>query len=86
MVLALLGEAYFHEENFPLASELLEKAVALRRPDSRLLNFLAASQAQLGNNERAREVLLRSLEIEPDQPSVKELLDSLEAQEANPPR
>jgi len=86
VVLALLGEAYFHEENFPLASELLEKAVALRRPDSRLLNFLAASQGQLGNNVRAREVLLRSLEIEPDQPSVKELLDSLEAQEAKPPR
>ena len=76
------------QENFKLSESRGPRGKGRGHPwkASRLLNFLAASQAQLGNNERAREVLLRSLEIEPDQPSVKELLDSLEAQEANPPR
>ena len=79
-VLILLGEAYFKQENYSGASELLEKAGALRQLDTRLLNFLAISQFQQGNRERARELLEQSLSLQPDQPDVKELLDKLKSE------
>jgi hypothetical protein len=80
-VLVLLGEAYFKQENYSGASELLEKAGSLRQLDTRPLNFLAKSQYQQGNRERARELLERSLSREPDQPDVKELLEKLKSGE-----
>lgn len=78
-VLVLLGEAYVKQENYSKASELLEKAGALRQLDARYLSFLAVSHYQLGHRERARELLERSLSLQPDQPQVKELLEKLKS-------
>jgi thioredoxin-like negative regulator of GroEL len=77
--LALLGEAYFRKQDYAKASELLEKAFAIRRSDTRLLNSLAVSLYHLGNPRRARELLERSLSLNPAQPAIKELLDKIKS-------
>jgi GWxTD domain-containing protein len=76
-IAVLLGEAYFERADYPKASAVLEKALTLRRPGARLLNFLAISQNHLGNRERARELLEQSLSLQPDQPQMKKLLEEL---------
>ena len=85
-VVAVLGEAYFREENYEKASELLGRAITLHRPTTQLLNFLAVSQHQLGDPQSARESLKRSLEIDADQPEIQELLRKLESEPAAPPQ
>jgi Flp pilus assembly protein TadD len=76
-VLAVLGEAYFHQKQYGKTTELLERAITLRRPELRLLNILALAHHQLGNDARAVEILERSLSLNPDQPPLKELLEKL---------
>ncbi len=76
-VLALLGEAYFHQKQYAKTTELLERAISLRRPEPRLLNILALAHHQLGNDARAVEILERSLSLNPDQPPLQELLGKL---------
>ena len=78
-VLATLGEAYFHQKEYAKSTELLEKAITLRRAQTRLLNLLALGHYQLGNHPRALEVLERSLSIDPDQKPVKDLLEKVRA-------
>ncbi len=77
-ILALLGEAYVKKKDYARGAELLEKAIALRRPEPPLLNLLAVSHYQMGNRDRARELLSRSLAENPDQPSIRELVEQLE--------
>jgi Flp pilus assembly protein TadD len=76
-ILALLGEAYFQQQNFSRTNELLEKAITIEQPDSRVLNLLAVSRYETGNLERARQLLERSLSLNPDQPRAKELLEKI---------
>lgn len=83
-VVAVLGEAYARDREFSKAAELLEKAVLLRRPDTRLLNFLAVSQVETGNLPRAQEVLERSLALDPEQPEIKELMEKVKASQKVP--
>jgi GWxTD domain-containing protein len=78
-ILAILGQAHFHRKQYSEAVEALEKAIALKRPDPRLLNVLASSHHELGNDTRAKEILERSLALDPEQPPVKELLEKLKA-------
>ena len=78
-----LGDAYFQVGNYPRAVELFESTVVLRRPTSYLLNALAVSHMRLGNYGKAVEYLESSLELDPDQESVKGLLKEL--QSATPP-
>jgi GWxTD domain-containing protein len=76
-VLAILGQAHFHRKEYAEAVATLEKAITLRRPDPRLLNALALSHHELGDDARAQELLERSLSLDPDQKPVKDLLESL---------
>jgi tetratricopeptide (TPR) repeat protein len=78
-VLALLGRAYFQKKQYAESVATIEKAIALKRPDPPLLNLLAQAYHELGNDARAREMLERSLSLNPDQTPVKELLERLKA-------
>lgn len=82
-VLVPLGEAYFRSGDFARASEVLEKALPLRRPQPALLNTLSRAQHRLGNAERALELLRHSLEIDPAQEGLKELVEKLEAERSS---
>jgi hypothetical protein len=76
-LLALLGEAHFKQEDYTKAAEHLEKAMLLRQPEPRLINFLAISKYHLGDPDRALELLERSLALQPNQPEVEELKEKL---------
>jgi GWxTD domain-containing protein len=76
-VVSVLGQAYFEKRDYAKSVELLEKAITLRRGDSRLLNALAFSHHELGNDARAVEILERSLLLDPNQAEMKELLDRI---------
>jgi hypothetical protein len=78
-LLVLLGEAYYLQRNYSEAAELLEKAVKIRQLNTELLNSLAISQMELGNQERARELLEQSLSLEPDQREARKLLEKLKS-------
>jgi len=83
-VLAVLGQAYFHQKQYAKSIELLEKAITLRRPEPRLLNVLALAHHELGNDARATEILERSLSLNPEQLPVKDLLEKLKAGTTGP--
>jgi GWxTD domain-containing protein len=76
-VVAGLGFAYYFRQDYSLAREFLERAASLRPPDSALLNALGDSYGKLGERERAIDVYRRSLELDPTQEEVQELLQSL---------
>ena len=54
-----------------------ERARRLKPPTVELLNALGAAYYDSGNLEKAKEVLTESLKINPDQPYVKQLLETL---------
>jgi GWxTD domain-containing protein len=83
-VIAVLGQAYFHQKQYAKSIELLEKAITLKRPEPRLLNILALSYHELGNDARAAEILEQSLSLDPEQVPVKELLGKLKAGTTGP--
>ena len=84
-VIALLGHAYAVEEQYANAAELLERAITLRRPEVPTLNMLANAQYQIGNYDRAIELLNQSLSMDADQEGVQQLLERVEAdKEATP--
>jgi GWxTD domain-containing protein len=78
-VLVILGEAHFYRKQYAKTTELLEKAFTLRRGEPRLLNVLAFAHHELGNDSRAVEILERSLSLNPEQQTVRELLGKLKA-------
>jgi GWxTD domain-containing protein len=80
-VLLLLGDALFESRNYARAAKLYEEAIILRPPTANLFNALAVSYAQQGNSEKAIHYLERSLELDPNQEQVKELMEKLK----NPP-
>jgi Flp pilus assembly protein TadD len=79
--LVLIGEAYVQTKDCAKAAVVLEKAIVLRRPDTRLLNILAVSLYHTGNTARAQELLERSLSQDPEQPDVEELFEKLKSGE-----
>jgi len=79
-ILAPLGQAYFHEQRFAEAAELLERAIALRRPEPSILNLLANAVYRLGDLPRAQELLEQSLSLDGSQAGVKEILEKIEAE------
>jgi Flp pilus assembly protein TadD len=56
------------------ALEHYEKARAMSQDSPDLLNAMAFTCLQAGQRERARELLERSLEMAPEQPSARALL------------
>ncbi|MGH9333750.1 MAG: tetratricopeptide repeat protein, partial [Vicinamibacteria bacterium] len=57
-----------------------ERVLALAGPDVTLLNALGACHAAGGDDARAVEYLQKSLELAPDQESVRALLQKIQAQ------
>jgi tetratricopeptide (TPR) repeat protein len=83
-ILSILGQAYFHQKQYAKSIEILEKAITLRRPEPQLLNVLALAHHELGNDARAKEILERSLSLNPEQLPVKDLLEKLKAGTTGP--
>jgi tetratricopeptide (TPR) repeat protein len=79
-VVAGLGFAYYHRLEFEKSRSYLERAVSLKAPYPALLNTLADCYMQTGNTHRALETFERSLEMDPDQPLVKERISALRSQ------
>jgi len=82
---AILGEAYYQRKEFAKSAELLERAITLRRATPPLLNTLARDHRELGNRDRAVELLERSLALNPAQEPEKELLEELKSLEPTAP-
>ncbi len=78
-VVAGIGFAVYLKGVYADAARYLERARGIRPPDAMLLNALGDSYEQLGDHDKAREAFERSLELEPEQPSVKARLQSLAA-------
>lgn len=76
-ILLTLGDAHFQSGNYPRATDLFEAALLLRGPTPALLNALAVSYAQMGDSDKARQYLERSLELDPEQEEAKTLLEKL---------
>jgi GWxTD domain-containing protein len=83
-VLAILGQAYFQKKEYAKSIATFEKAIALKRPEPGLLNVLAQAYHETGNDARAKEMLERSLALNPDQSPVKELLERLKTGTSDP--
>lgn len=75
-VISGLGYAHYLKEEFPEAVQYLERAMTLRPADTALLNALGESFLKVGSQEKAKQALQRSLEMDPDQETIKELLAS----------
>ncbi len=80
-VVAGLGLVFSRASQDENAVSYLERALALRPPDSQLLNALGESYRRLGNLEKAKELFQRSLDLDPEQPAVREILDRPQANE-----
>ncbi len=79
-----LAGVYRHRQQWDKSAELLEKYVAIDRSKSPILNQLGLSHLKLGNEARAAELLRESLAIEPDQPLIRETLETIDGlEEAN---
>jgi tetratricopeptide (TPR) repeat protein len=76
-VVAGLGFAYYFKDDFARAAEHLERAAAVRPPGTSLLNTLGECHQRLGDLEKAKRFLERSLELNPDQDAIKKKLDSM---------
>jgi tetratricopeptide (TPR) repeat protein len=76
-VISGLGYAHYLKEEFPEAVQYLERAMTLRPADTALLNALGESFLKVGTPEKAKQALQRSLEMNPDQEAIKELLASV---------
>ncbi|GAG45188.1 unnamed protein product, partial [marine sediment metagenome] len=77
-VIAGLGYAHYLKGVFDKAVDYLTRAMQIRPADTTLLNALGESFMQIGDRERAKEALERSLSMNPDQEAVKELLAKVE--------
>ncbi len=75
-VIAGLGFANYQTGNFEDAARYLERAMALRPPETGLLNTLGDAYDHLGNDERARQNFERSLALNPEQPDIQKRVES----------
>lgn len=72
-----IGLAYYFKQDYQKSVEYLEKAIALRAPDTSVLNALGDGYQSLGRPDEAKTVFERSLSLNPDQTGVKQRLASL---------
>jgi GWxTD domain-containing protein len=75
--ITLLGFALSQEGKPREAAAEYRKAIAIEGESPRLLNALGEAEFQAGGAQAAEAALTRSLELQPDQPSVRELLDEV---------
>lgn len=75
--LVFLGISNAALANYYDAVRFYERARQVQEPTAELLNALAEAYLNSGNKEKAREIFSQSLEINPDQPQLRELLKQL---------
>jgi GWxTD domain-containing protein len=78
-VAAGLGFALYLKGDCAAAVPYLDRARTIRPPDAMLLNASGDCHQKLGNADAAREAFQRSLELDPEQPAVRERLEALGA-------
>ncbi len=76
-VVAGLGFALYIKGDFEHAVSYLDHARQIRPPDVLLLNADGDSHQQLGHVEQAKDAFQRSLQLDPNQPDIKERLEKL---------
>lgn len=76
-VVAGLGFALFIKGDFEHAVSYLDRAREIRPPDTNLLNAAGDSHQRLGQVEQAKDAYQRSLQLDPNQPEIKERLEKL---------
>jgi Flp pilus assembly protein TadD len=76
-VIAGLGFANHLKGDYASAATHLERALAIRPPNTSLLNALADCHLRLGDPQKAKPFLERSLELNPGQERVKKQLNSI---------
>jgi GWxTD domain-containing protein len=74
---ALLGQACHALGEFAEAAEHYKAYLVRFGANVDILNFLGTCYFQLGNREEALKAWTKSLEVSPDQPKIKDLVDSL---------
>ena len=72
-----LGYALYLKGQCQDAVSYLDRARQIRPPDTLLLNTSGDCHQQLGHRDEAREAFSRSLELDPEQPEVKERIERL---------
>lgn len=73
-VVAGLGLGFYLEGNYEKTVRYLERAAAIRPPDTSVLNALGDSHQRLGEEEKARRYFERSLELDSSQDAVEKRL------------
>lgn len=76
-VVAGLGLSYSLQGDCSKGIGYLERAKMLRPPDTNLLNMLGTCHRKLGDNQKAADAFQRSLDLNPEQEVVQELLASV---------
>ena len=79
-VVAGLGLAHYLKGGYKTAASYLSRARDIRPPEATLWNALGDSYEHLGDRDKAREAFESSLQLDSEQPTVRERLASLNAQ------
>ena len=76
-VVAGLGFAHYLKNDCASSQRNLEKAMTIRPADTTLLNILGSCYQRTEQVDKAREILERSLEMDPDQGEIRQQLNDL---------
>ena len=79
-----LADLYQNAKRWEEAALQLKKCIAIDDQDPNLYNQLGMICLEMGNTEKAKTVLARSLELNPDQETVRESLERLEKRDLAP--
>ena len=77
-VVAGLGLGFYLKGDYEKTVGYLERAAAIRPPDTSVLNALGDSHQRLGNEAKAKHYFERSLELDPAQDTVRKRLARME--------
>ncbi len=80
-VIAGIGFANYLQGEFARSAEYLTRAMQIRPADTTLLNALGESFIKIGDAEKAKEALERSLAMDPNQEVAKDMLASIGTQD-----
>jgi Flp pilus assembly protein TadD len=72
-----LGLSYYLEGELEQAAQYLDRALTIRAPRTSLLNALADVYLKLGEPDKARPLLERSLKLDGSQEAIQETLSTL---------
>ncbi len=78
-LLAKLGEAYCHQDNFKEAEEIFNKILKLKPDNPTVLNNLGFVHSRRDNNEKASMCFQKALELDPDNEDAIANLEQIKA-------